>query len=83
MIKYRQSAGDTDMTQYFFDNDLGAAGFDSIWIPDPIDIFDKTGKYRVNYKRLDNPFYTDTSLSNKLHEYRRWSTHYDKVTQKG
>ena len=66
----------------FFDNDTGEAGFDSIWIPDPIDIFDKVGKHRVNYKRIDNPFYTDVSLTSAFHDYRYWSTHYDYATQR-
>ena len=61
----------------FFDNNLGKASYSGSWLQDPEDIFTKPGKYRVNYKRRDNPFYEDSSLTNLFDSYRRWSTNYD------
>lgn len=64
----------------FYDNSPIREGYHSIWLQDPVDIFQNPGKFRVNYKRRDNPMYTDSSLSNPFDEYRYWSTHYDKRT---
>lgn len=62
----------------YFDNSTVLETFHNIWISDPVEVFPNPGKYRVNYKRKDNPFYTDTSLTNAFDEYRYWSTHYDR-----
>ena len=51
----------------YFDNDLGKEGYDNIWVPDPVELFEKVGKFRVNYKRMDNPFYDNVSLQDPLH----------------
>lgn len=62
----------------FYDNSTVTATFSKNWIPDPVDIFQNPGLYRVNYKRLDNPMYPDTSISNLFNNYRYWSTDYDR-----
>lgn len=61
----------------FYDNSPIIASFDDTWIPDPIEMFDYPGLYRINYKRRDNPFYTNTNLAYPFDSYRYWSTDYD------
>lgn len=61
----------------FYDNDQGEASFNSQWMYKPIETFDKVGKYRINYKRKDNPFAPNASTSFEFDEYRKWSTDYD------
>lgn len=61
----------------FFDNSLGKVNYSEQWISDAPSNFNKTGKYRINYKRRDNPLYPDMSLTNVFDEYRKWSTYYD------
>ena len=66
----------------FFDNSPIQVGYHQVWIEDPIDIFDYPGKYRINYKRRDNPLYPSVALDNDFDNYRYWSTDYDyRVTQ--
>lgn len=62
----------------FFDNYTVREAYHNQWIPDPEEVFNSTGKFRINYKRKDNPYNPDTSLTNLFNEYRYWSTHYDK-----
>lgn len=62
----------------FFDNYTIREAYHSQWIPDPVEVFNSTGKFRINYKRKDNPYNPDTSLTNLFNEYRYWSTHYDR-----
>lgn len=63
----------------YYDNPIGTVEADGIWIGEPIDVFTKTGEYRINYKRKDNPLYTNVSESHAFNEYRYWSTDYDPV----
>lgn len=63
----------------YFDNSSILAGFAGQWIPDPVEVFEFTGKYRINYKRKDNPFHSDQSLTNIFDNYRYWSTNYDYI----
>ena len=62
--------------QYYFDTPNGLVSNNSIWIPDPIEVFDRVGKYRINYKRKDNPLYEDVSKTSLFEEYRKWSNDY-------
>lgn len=61
----------------YYDQSFVDADFNNEWIPDPVESFSLPGKYRVNYKRLDNPFYEDVSINSAFNEYRKWSTWYD------
>lgn len=61
----------------YFDNSMGKNSISGIWLADAMDKASKVGLYRINYKRKDNPFYPDTSISNPFNEYRKWSTDYD------
>lgn len=61
----------------FYDNDTGTATYHNIWLYEPETVFNQVGKYRINYKRKDNPFTPDVNLSHAFDEYRRWSTDYD------
>lgn len=63
----------------YFDNSSIQSNFHSIWIEDPIELFEYPGKYRINYKRRDNPFYSDVNLNSPFDNYRYWSTHYDRL----
>lgn len=65
----------------FYDNSTREETFSNVWISDPVEIFPEPGLYRINYKRKDNPFYTDVNLANPFDEYRYWSTDYDPVVQ--
>lgn len=61
----------------YFDNNLGKVNYNGAWIENAPTSFSKTGKYRINYQRKDNPFHTDVSLSNVFDMYRKWSTNYN------
>ena len=61
----------------YFDNNLGKVNYNGAWIEDAPTSFSKTGKYRINYQRKDNPFHTDVSLSSVFDMYRKWSTNYN------
>lgn len=65
----------------FYDNSTREETFSNVWISDPIEIFPEPGLYRINYKRKDNPLYTDVNLSNPFDEYRYWSTDYDPIIE--
>lgn len=65
----------------YYDNYTQQETFHDVWLSDPVDIFPEPGLYRINYKRKDNPFYSDISFSNPFDEYRYWSTDYDPVVQ--
>lgn len=62
----------------YFDNSTILESYSDIWLSNPIDIFENPGKFRVNYKRLDNPFYPDSKIGNMFNSYRYWSTDYDR-----
>lgn len=69
----------------YFDNPTIQESYHNQWIQDPEEVFNNPGKFRINYKRLDNPLYQldnssrrDTSLTHLFAEYRRWSDNYDK-----
>lgn len=62
----------------FFDNYTIREAYHGQWVPDPVEVFNSTGKFRINYKRKDNPYNPDTSLTNLFNEYRYWSAHYDR-----
>ena len=64
----------------FFDNSPIQVTYHMIWIEDPISIFEYPGKYRINYKRRDNPLYPNVSLEDAFDSYRYWSTDYDYKT---
>ena len=66
----------------YYDNPTYEETFHDIWISDPVDIFPNPGLYRINYKRKDNPFYSDVLLTNPFDEYRYWSEDYDPVVSK-
>lgn len=61
----------------FYDNSIVQESFHNIWMSDPVTIFPYPGKYRINYKRKDNPFHPDVNILNPFDEYRKWSTNYD------
>lgn len=61
----------------FYDNSPIQENFHNIWISDPVTIFPNPGKYRINYKRKDNPFHPNVDAEYAFDEYRRWSTDYD------
>lgn len=62
----------------FFDNSVTLESFHNIWIEDPVEIFPNPGKYRVNYKRRDNPFYENAMITYIFDNYRYFSTDYDR-----
>ncbi len=62
---------------YFFDNSAVQESYHNVWIENPIEVFNHPGKYRINYKRKDNPFYENSDISFAFDNYRYWSTHYD------
>lgn len=61
----------------YFDNSLVQEPYHDVWIEDPVEYFYNPGRFRINYKRRDNPLYTDTTMSNIFNNYRYWSTDYD------
>ena len=65
----------------FYDNSTREETFSNVWLSDPVEIFPEPGLYRINYKRKDNPFYTDVNLANPFDEYRYWSTDYDPIIE--
>lgn len=71
----------------YFDNSLGLASFDQEWIAHEVNVFDKVGKYEVDYRIKDNPVpdKSDNSTGNPFHEYRYWSADYaaDEVDSTG
>lgn len=64
----------------YYDNDLGRESYHDTWIEEPVSVFNRPGQFRINYKRRDNPFTDDFSLSNAFDNYRYWSYDYDPVT---
>lgn len=64
----------------FFDNSPVQVSWHEVWIEDPVSIFEYPGKYRINYKRRDNPLYPSVDLSDAFDSYRYWSTDYDYAT---
>ena len=64
----------------FFDNSPVQVSWHEVWIEDPVSIFEYPGKYRINYKRRDNPLYPSVDLSDPFDSYRYWSTDYDYAT---
>lgn len=65
----------------FYDNSLIRESYHEVWIQDPITMFANPGKFRINYKRRDNPFYQNVSLTNPFDSYRYWSTDYDPLPE--
>lgn len=64
----------------FFDNSPVQVSWHEVWIEDPVSVFEYPGKYRINYKRRDNPLYPSVDLSDPFDSYRYWSTDYDYAT---
>lgn len=60
-----------------YDNAPVIESFNGVWLEDPITLFANPGLFRINYKRRDNPFYSNVSLSYPFDSYRYWSTDYD------
>ena len=68
----------------YYDNSQGVASFnatsedDDKWIAHEVNVFDKVGKYEVDYRIKDNPVpdKSDNSPGNPFHEYRYWSQNY-------
>lgn len=68
----------------YYDNSQGIASFnatsedDDKWIAHEVNVFDKVGKYEVDYRIKDNPVpdKSDNSPGNPFHEYRYWSQDY-------
>lgn len=52
----------------YFENSLGLASFDGQYLSDPVTIFDKVGKYEVQFQARDNP-----KDDNRFDNYRLWS----------
>ncbi|MEZ0535966.1 hypothetical protein ACAG39_01815 [Caldicellulosiruptoraceae bacterium PP1] len=52
-----------------FDNSLGKAEFDGIWLNTPIEVFPKPGKYTVTFQVQDNP----PPGTSDFDEYKLWS----------
>lgn len=59
-----------DHDPYFFENSLGQIANSNVWLNGSIDVFDKTGKYLVEYRTKDNPVGSD----DRFDEYRKYST---------
>lgn len=53
----------------YFDNSMGKADYNGVWLSDSINQFDKVGKFVVEYRTKDNPVGTD----DRFDEYRKWS----------
>ena len=64
----------------YFDNSPTRVSWHARWMPDPVSVFEYPGKYRINYKRRDNPLYPSVDLSDPFDSYRYWSTDYDYAT---
>lgn len=64
----------------FFDNSPVQVSWHEVWIENPVSIFEYPGKYRINYKRRDNPLYPSVDLNDAFDSYRYWSTNYDYLT---
>lgn len=68
----------------YYDNSQGVASFsassenDDKWLAHEVNVFDKVGKYEVDYRIKDNPVpdKSDNSPGNPYHEYRYWSEDY-------
>lgn len=62
----------------YYDNSLGLAAFDQEWIAHEVNVFDKVGRYEVDYRIKDNPVPDkgDNTTGNPFHEYRYWSEDY-------
>ncbi len=59
-----------------FENSQGLSVFNSVYMAQPITLFDKIGEYTIQFKMRDNPVGEDDSFD----EYRRWSD--EKLSQK-
>lgn len=66
----------------FYDNSNIQSSFHNIWVVDPIESFENPGKYRVNYKRRDNPLYPNVIITDVFDTYRYWSTNYERLDSK-
>ena len=68
----------------YYDNSQGVASFnatsenDDKWMAHEVNVFDKVGKYEVDYRIKDNPVpdKSDNSPGNPFHDYRYWSQDY-------
>ena len=63
----------------FYDNDNGIVTYHNVWLNEPETVFNNVGKYRINYKRKDNPFAPNFTTTHLFDEYRKWSTDYDPI----
>ncbi|WKV09421.1 PKD domain-containing protein [Thermoanaerobacterium sp. CMT5567-10] len=52
----------------YFENSLGLATFSGQYLSSPVTVFDKVGKYEVQYQARDNP-----KDDNRFDNYRLWS----------
>lgn len=61
----------------WFDNKLRTEAYSNLWIKDPVSVFNNPGKFKINYKRKDNPFDPNVDLDMEFNGYRYWSQDYD------
>lgn len=62
----------------YFDHNIGSISNNNIWIRNPITVFNKTGKYTLNYRAKDNPFNPDVDEFNPFSNYRKYSNIFSK-----
>lgn len=60
----------------YFENSLGLASFDGQYLSSPVTVFDKVGKYEVEYQARDNPKDDDRFDNYRLWSYKPLSTMY-------
>jgi len=62
----------------YFENNLGTISNNNTWVKQPIETFNKTGKYTIKYQVRDNPL-GDTNEYNLFDEYRKYSPIYTRL----
>lgn len=60
----------------YFENSLGLASFNGKYLDAPVTVFDKVGKYEVDYQARDNPKDDDRFDNYRLWSYKPLSTMY-------
>ncbi|ADL67887.1 PKD domain containing protein [Thermoanaerobacterium thermosaccharolyticum DSM 571] len=60
----------------YFENSLGLADFNEKYLNSPVTVFDKVGKYEVQYQARDNPKDDDRFDNYRLWSYKPLSTMY-------
>nr|WP_312579569.1 hypothetical protein [Sedimentibacter sp.] len=58
----------------YFENNLGTINNNNVWVQEPIETFNKTGKYTLSYQVRDNPLYPDMNMYNSFNSYRKYSS---------